>query len=114
MTSRSSSHGLRPWQAFLGVFAATLALAAWSSASPAPAQAQNQAQTPEPTPAASTRYNGPDFCGSCHTDIHQAWETTRHAAAFSSPVFQQDWQDLGSQFACLSCHTTRYDAPRHR
>ena len=109
MTRRLPIRSVRPLQAFAAVFTATLALAAWSSASPVPVQAQTQTQTPEPTPAASTRYNGPDFCGSCHVDIHQAWETTRHAAAFSSPVFQQDWQALGSQFTCLSCHTTGYD-----
>jgi predicted CXXCH cytochrome family protein len=100
---------VRPWQAFLAVFVASLALTATAVSNPPAAQAQAQAQTPEPTPGPSTRYNGPDFCGSCHEDIHAAWQTTRHAQAFSSPVFQQDWQALGSQFSCLTCHTTGYD-----
>jgi predicted CXXCH cytochrome family protein len=94
----------------VAVFAASLAFAIAGAVDPAPAQAQTPAPTAEPTPAASTRYNGPDFCGNCHADIHGAWATTRHAQAFSSPVFQQDWQDLGSQFSCLTCHTTGYDA----
>ncbi len=109
MTSRSS-RGLRPWQAFVAVFVISLALAFMAASNPPAAQAQTPEGTPEPTPFASTRYNGPDFCGSCHQDIHDAWQTTRHAQAFSSPVFQQDWVALGSQFSCLTCHTTGYDA----
>ena len=110
MTRRLRIRRVRPLQAFGALFGLSLAVGLLVGSAPAPAQAQTQTQTPEPTPAASTRYNGPDFCGNCHVDIHQAWETTRHAAAFSSPVFQQDWQALGSQFTCLSCHTTGYDA----
>jgi len=34
---------------------------------------------------------------------------TLHAQAFSSPVFQQDWQELGSKITCLECHTTGYN-----
>lgn len=104
---------VRPWQAFAAIFVASMAFALLAASNPPAAeartQAQTQVQTPEPTPGPTTRYNGPDFCGSCHKDIHAAWETTRHAQAFSSPVFQQDWQALGSQFSCLTCHTTGYD-----
>jgi len=55
-------------------------------------------------------YAGPDFCANCHEDIHAEWSVTRHSQAFSSPIFQQNWEELGSQFTCLSCHTTGYDA----
>ncbi|OGO09774.1 MAG: hypothetical protein A2Z66_04225 [Chloroflexi bacterium RBG_13_66_10] len=55
-------------------------------------------------------YTGPEFCANCHEDIHAQWSVTRHSQAFSSPIFQQNWEELGSQFTCLSCHTTGYDA----
>jgi predicted CXXCH cytochrome family protein len=55
-------------------------------------------------------YAGPDFCANCHGEIHDEWSVTRHSQAFSSPIFQQNWQELGSEFTCLSCHTTGYDA----
>ena len=32
-------------------------------------------------------YRGPELCSGCHKDIHTEWTTTRHAAAFSSPIF---------------------------
>jgi predicted CXXCH cytochrome family protein len=99
---------VRPLQAFVAFFGASLAFGLLIGSTPPAALAQEG--TPEPTPPAATRYNGPGFCGNCHKDIHEAWQTTRHAQAFSSPVFQQDWQALGSQFACLTCHTTGYDA----
>ena len=107
MTRRLHLRRILPWQAFGVVFIASVVVGATVATPPKAAQAQEG--TPEPTPAAQTRYNGPDFCGNCHGDIHEAWQTTRHAQAFSSPVFQQDWQDLGNQFACLGCHTTGYD-----
>ena len=54
-------------------------------------------------------YAGPETCGICHEEIYAAWQGTRHANAFSSPIFQQNWTQLGSEFSCLSCHTTGYD-----
>ena len=51
-------------------------------------------------------YAGPDTCGICHEEIHAVWQDTRHANAFSSPIFQQNWAELGSEFTCLTCHTT--------
>jgi predicted CXXCH cytochrome family protein len=36
--------------------------------------------------------------------------TTRHAQAFSSPIFQRDWSELSKQTACLQCHTTGFNA----
>jgi predicted CXXCH cytochrome family protein len=35
--------------------------------------------------------------------------STRHALAFSSPIFQRDWSKMGSVVTCLECHTTGYD-----
>src|SRR4030065_2202012 len=33
----------------------------------------------------------------------------RHAHAFSAPIFQRDWGDVGNDVVCLECHTTGYD-----
>jgi predicted CXXCH cytochrome family protein len=54
-------------------------------------------------------YAGAESCAICHEDIHSDWMVTRHAQAFSSPIFQQNWEELGSKFTCLECHTTGYD-----
>ncbi len=54
-------------------------------------------------------YAGPETCGICHEEIHELWEDTLHANAFSSPIFQQNWGEIGSEFRCLECHTTGYD-----
>jgi len=54
-------------------------------------------------------YAGPDTCGACHGEIHTVWIDSRHANAFSSPIFQQNWAEIGSEFTCLTCHTTGYD-----
>jgi predicted CXXCH cytochrome family protein len=65
-------------------------------------------------PAAEPAYQVPGYAGSqscaqCHQNIHTEWQGTRHAQAFSAPIFQRDWTELGSQVACLECHTTGYD-----
>jgi formate-dependent nitrite reductase cytochrome c552 subunit len=57
----------------------------------------------------ATGYAGPEACAPCHQDIHSEWQVTRHSQAFSSPIFQQNWEDIGSEFTCLECHTTGYD-----
>jgi hypothetical protein len=62
-----------------------------------------------PAPAPSG-YAGSDTCATCHKDTHDTWMTTRHSQAYSSPVFQEDWDAQGSAVACLECHTTGYDA----
>lgn len=64
---------------------------------------------PKPSPQEGA-YAGPESCAICHEDIHGDWVDTRHAEAFSSPIFQQDWEEIGSDFTCLECHTTGYDA----
>ena len=94
----------RTWLALGGPLILGLALGAISGlARPAtPALALG----PEPQAGG---YVGPGFCANCHEEIHTEWEVTRHSQAFSSPIFQQNWQDLGSEFTCLACHTTGYD-----
>ena len=65
---------------------------------------------PAAVPAAQVPgYAGSQSCAPCHQDIHTEWQGTRHAQAFSAPIFQRDWTQLGSQVACLECHTTGYD-----
>lgn len=54
-------------------------------------------------------YAGSQSCTQCHENIHTAWQGTRHAQAFSAPIFQRDWTELGSKVSCLACHTTGYD-----
>jgi formate-dependent nitrite reductase cytochrome c552 subunit len=54
-------------------------------------------------------YAGPEKCGICHEGIFNLWQDTRHAHAFSSPIFQQNWHEIGDEFECLSCHATGYD-----
>jgi predicted CXXCH cytochrome family protein len=66
-------------------------------------------------PAAEPAYQVPGYAGSqscaqCHQNIHSEWQGTRHAQAFSAPIFQRDWSELGSQVSCLECHTTGFDA----
>jgi formate-dependent nitrite reductase cytochrome c552 subunit len=65
-------------------------------------------------PAAAPAYQVPGYAGSqscaqCHENIYTAWQDTRHALAFSAPIFQRDWTELGSQVSCLECHTTGFD-----
>jgi predicted CXXCH cytochrome family protein len=96
----------RPWLAFGLALWTFMALGMASAVWTAPASAQDAAT---PTPAATEFFAGAQFCGGCHPDIHGQWELTRHAAAFSSPIFQESWTGQGSQFACLECHTTGYD-----
>jgi len=55
-------------------------------------------------------YAGSSACGNCHKDIHPEWTSTRHAQAFSSPIFQRDWSELSKQTSCLQCHTTGFNA----
>jgi predicted CXXCH cytochrome family protein len=54
-------------------------------------------------------YAGSQSCAQCHENIHTEWQNTRHAQAFSAPIFQRDWTEQGSQVSCLECHTTGYD-----
>lgn len=59
--------------------------------------------------AQTTTYAGSSACANCHKDIFENWTSTRHAQAFSSPIFQRDWSKLAQQTACLQCHTTGFN-----
>ena len=54
-------------------------------------------------------YAGSESCLQCHANLHTEWVTTRHAQAFSAPIFQRDWSQTGNDVSCLECHTTGYD-----
>lgn len=64
-------------------------------------------------PSQGGDYAGPETCGKCHEELHELWQETRHAHAFSSPIFQQNWHEIGDDFDCLRCHTTGYDPAIH-
>lgn len=49
-------------------------------------------------------------CSACHADRVKQWESSSHAKAFSSDVFQSSWSAAKNEEYCLSCHTTGYDA----
>lgn len=98
--NRRIGHGLL---AFSLCFGASLAAGGIYGLTPA-------AAAPQPAPLGQVPgYTGPDTCAACHQEIYQEWQFTRHAQAFSSPIFQQNWEDIGGEFACLECHTTGYD-----
>jgi predicted CXXCH cytochrome family protein len=105
MRSTSVHPRWKTWLAFGVVFTAFVALGGLLG----PAGSVSAAPLPKP-PAQAGGYAGPEACASCHEDIHAEWEVTRHAKAFSSPIFQQNWEELGGKFTCLECHTTGYDA----
>jgi hypothetical protein len=94
----------RGWLAFILVFGLSLAIGAMvgltQPADAAPASRQ---------PGQQTAYAGSQACANCHKDLHTEWMDTRHAQAFSSPIFQRDWTDLSKQTACLQCHTTGFN-----
>ncbi|MGD2057352.1 MAG: multiheme c-type cytochrome [Anaerolineales bacterium] len=71
-------------------------------------QSASASPAPKPSPQEGT-YAGPEACANCHNEIHEDWMVTRHAQAFSSPIFQRNWEDVGSKFTCLECHTTGYN-----
>jgi hypothetical protein len=92
------------WLVFISVFAISLALVAAVSLS------ETAVAAPLPAPLAQEgAYAGSAACAMCHQDIHPEWQTTRHAQAFSSPIFQRDWSELSKQTSCLECHTTGFD-----
>jgi predicted CXXCH cytochrome family protein len=94
-----------PWLVFALLFTASLALGALFG------QAQSAIAAPGPAQKAQATgsYAGPEACKACHEETYDTWQSTRHAQAFSSPIFQRDWQAEGSDFTCLECHTTGYD-----
>jgi predicted CXXCH cytochrome family protein len=93
------------WLAFISVFCLSLVFALVISLS-SPAIA---APPLEPPLQDGNTYAGSEACAQCHQGIHENWIGTRHAQAFSSPIFQRDWGELSQQTSCLECHTTGYN-----
>ena len=92
------------WMAFLIAFSLCVALGI-TIALVRPVNAAPSADTT----AQQVSYAGSDSCKQCHEGIVDAWQNTRHAQAFSSPIFQRDWGELGQKTNCLACHTTGFD-----
>lgn len=92
---------------FMSFFLVSLVIgAAAAFTHPVSASPMLQAEQPTQIPGG---FAGSETCKSCHENIHTAWKDTFHANAFSSPIFQRDWSELGSDSRCLECHTTGYD-----
>ena len=103
---------IKSWLVFAVIFSSCVAIgAAVSLASPAVAANSIEPSSAPPNVLAlqATPYAGSEACAKCHQNIHDEWLITRHAQAFSSPIFQRDWTMLGSAVTCLECHTTGYD-----
>ncbi|MDI6695870.1 MAG: multiheme c-type cytochrome [Anaerolineales bacterium] len=93
------------WLTFTLVFGLSLFLGALFGLS----KPANAAPAGNP-PSQATAYAGSQACAACHKEIHTDWTSTRHAHAFSSPIFQRDWSELSKQTSCLQCHTTGFNA----
>ena len=103
---------IRSWLVFAIVFSICVAIGA-AVGMVSPAAAANITSPISAPPAVlapqATPYAGSEACAKCHQNIHDEWQNTRHALAFSSPIFQRDWSNLGSVVTCLECHTTGYN-----
>jgi len=80
------------WLTFLTFFFICVAVGGFIFTQPASASQNAQGNQPE-----SNAYAGSSSCQKCHPEIHGDWTVTRHAHAFSSPIFQQDWDELQHQ-----------------
>lgn len=99
----------RSWLVFGVVFCMCAAIGALLAVT-RPVTAAPLAAPPAGSAKQVTGYAGSQSCAQCHENIHTAWQGTRHAQAFTAPIFQRDWTQLGSQVSCLECHTTGFDA----
>ncbi len=102
-------HFKNPYSAgwvFVSIFIISLALGALFGLTQ-PAKASPAAA---PASQAGSAFAGPETCKQCHAELFDTWQSTRHSQAFSSPIFQRDWVQEGSDFTCLECHVTGYDA----
>lgn len=94
--------------AFILVFGLSLALGAVTSLT-RPTEVAASPVSNREISAQAPGYAGTESCRGCHENIVDVWTNTRHAQAFSSPIFQRDWTADGSNVTCLECHTTGYD-----
>lgn len=94
----------RSWLIFCLIFILCMVMGGFWGSKPVEASPLPKAQQE------TTTYAGPETCQACHAELYETWKSTRHANAFSSPIFQRDWAELGSDFTCLECHVTGYDA----
>jgi hypothetical protein len=99
---------LRRRQWSLAAFTIVFSLFVMVGASLTNTRPSNAAPLEEPL-GQTGAYAGSSSCTQCHEEIHTAWVDTRHARAFSTPIFQRDWEDLNEQSSCLQCHTTGFD-----
>jgi len=104
MAKVRSHRRLSIWLAFIISFGLGMALTGLLLTQPAVAAPPIQGEKPE-----APSYAGSSSCQKCHTEIHTDWMTTRHAQAFSSPIFQRDWTEASQQSSCLECHTTGFN-----
>ena len=49
-------------------------------------------------------------CAGCHSQFMEDWQNGPHGKATVDPVFNEAWDTQGNPGACLTCHTTGYDA----
>jgi len=105
MRRKSAHQSKKVWLAFGFTFGICLILGATLSFT----NAAEAAPSNDPPLQVGVGYAGPEVCAACHTEIHEGWKVSLHANAFSSPIFQQNWDELGKRFSCLECHTTGYD-----
>lgn len=108
MSEKKRSAARRGSLAFILVFGLSMALGAVISLTRPTEVAASPASNRE-MPAQAPGYAGSESCRSCHKNILDVWSHTRHAQAFSSPIFQRDWSAEGSNVTCLECHTTGYN-----
>lgn len=112
ISNQQRGRSSKPWLVFAVIFSTCVAIgAAISVAIPAAAASSSGSVSSSPAEFAlqATPYAGSSACAKCHQDIHDKWLSTRHAQAFSSPIFQRDWTAEGSLVSCLECHTTGYN-----
>jgi len=105
MRKVSSVNPYTPWLVFALLFGISLAVGTFLGSTQKVIAAPVTAVQAQET----SSYAGPEACKGCHAQLYETWQSTRHAHAFSSPIFQRDWQAEGSDFTCLECHTTGFD-----
>jgi hypothetical protein len=49
-------------------------------------------------------------CVGCHEGLRDYWDHSGHADAYADREFQEAWLEADNAPACLSCHTTGFDA----